>query len=281
MGTTATPTVRNGTPRVTPSGRTPRGASAEPSASTGIQHPAPTLTCTVNRDEKKLYVTAPYAAAVHNGKNVTADPPRTELWGLLYAQVKQADNKDFRNVLLDDLVLSPQVRVEFEKAVPWKQKYAALERNTLKRAALQTFRDDAIYAGAQDMIKLTDPSTVNSDATKYGTTLWPNDAVTGLLALYGLPPNSPLSVLCVEVLPHITNIYEHVSALRSRKVRDNMRAMVGSSSFPSEEVIAEELATRTVSLKSVDFDRDRPLRDQLGHYRIFRTLPLVKVPYVC
>ena len=247
----------------------------------GIQHPAPTLTCIVNRDEKKLYVTAPYAAAVHNGKNVTADPPRTEIWALLYAQVKQADNKEFRNILLDDLVLSPQVRVEFEKAVPWKQKYAALERNTLKRAALQTFRDDAIYAGAQDMIKLTDPSTVNSDATKYGTTLWPNDAVTDLLALYGLPPNSPLSVLCVEVLPHITNIYEHVSALRSRKVRDNMRAMVGSSSFPSEEVIAEELATRTVSLKSVDFDRDRPLRDQLGHYRILRTSPLVKVPYVC
>jgi len=31
----------------------------------------------------------PYAVAVHNGKNVTADPPRTEIWALLYAQVKQ------------------------------------------------------------------------------------------------------------------------------------------------------------------------------------------------
>ncbi len=75
---------------------------------TGIQHPAPTLTCTVNRDEEKVYATAPYAVAVQNGTNVTADPPRTELWGLLYAQVKQADNKDFRNILLDDKRLDPK-----------------------------------------------------------------------------------------------------------------------------------------------------------------------------
>jgi hypothetical protein len=55
-----------------------------------------------NRDENNLWVTAPYAVAVHAGNNVTANPPRTQLWVLLYAQVKQADNKDFRNILLDD-----------------------------------------------------------------------------------------------------------------------------------------------------------------------------------
>lgn len=247
----------------------------------GIQHPAPTLTCIVDRDRKKISVTAPYAVAVHNGRNVTADPPRTEIWALLYAQVKQADNKQFRNILLDDLVLSPYVRVEYEKAVSLKEKYTAGERNTLKGAALQTFRGDAIYAKAQDLIKLADLSTVNTDATKFGTTLWPNDAVTELLAQYGLPRDSPLSVLCVEVLPHITNIYEHVSALRNRDVRDNMRTMLGGTSFPSDGVIAEELATRTVALRSVDFERDRPLRDQLGHYRILWTSPLMKVPYVC
>ena len=248
----------------------------------GVQHPAPTLTCIVNRDEEKLYVTAPYAVAVHNGKNVTADPPRTEIWALLYAQVKQADNKEFRNILLDDLVLSPYVQVEHDKTVLWKQKYTADERNTLKRAALRTFRDDALYAGAQNMLKLADPSTVNSDATKFGTTIWPNDAVTQLLAQYGLPPDSPLSVLCVEILPHITNVFEHVSALHQRDVRDNMRAMVGGgSNFPSDGAISEGLATRTMALKSIDFDEDRPLNDQLGNYRILRTSPLMKVPYVC
>ena len=247
----------------------------------GIQHPAPTLTCIVNRDEEKLYVTAPYAVAVHNGKNVTADPPRTEIWALLYAQVKQADNKEFRNILLDDLVLSPYVQVEHDKAVVWKRKYTLEERNTLKRAALRTFRDDAIYAGAQNMLKLADSSTVNSDATKFGTTIWPNDAVTQLLAQYGLPPDSPLSVLCVELLPHITNVFEHVSALHKRDVRDNMRTMVGSANFPSDGAISEELATRTTALKSINFDEDRPLSDQLGHYRVLRTSPLMRVPYVC
>ena len=85
----------------------------------------------------------------------------------------------------------------------------------------------------------------------------------------------------MEILPHITNVYEHVSALHNRDVRDNMRTMVGSSDFPSDGAIAEELAARTVSLKSIDFDEHRPLSDQLGHYRILRTSPLMKVPYVC
>jgi hypothetical protein len=39
----------------------------------GIQHLAPTLTCTVNHDEENLYVTAPYAVALLNGKNVTSE----------------------------------------------------------------------------------------------------------------------------------------------------------------------------------------------------------------
>ena len=131
------------------------------------------------------------------------------------------------------------------------------------------------------MLKLADSSTVNSDATKFGTTIWPNDAVTQLLAQYGLPPDSPLSVLCVELLPHITNVFEHVSALHKRDVRDNMRTMVGSANFPSDGAISEELATRTTALKSINFDEDRPLSDQLGHYRVLRTSPLMRVPYVC
>lgn len=247
----------------------------------GIQHPAPTLTCIVNRDEAKLYVTAPYAIAVHNGKNVTAEPPRTELWALLYAQVKQADNREFRNVLLDERVLAANVQVEHDKAVLWSRKYTAEERNTLKRAAIRTFKDDVAYADVRHMFKLADALTVNKDATKFGTTIWANDEVTQLLAQYGLPPESPLSVLCVEILSRITNVFEHVSALHKRDVRDRMRTMVGSSHFPADGAITEELATRAVALKSINFDEDRPLSDQLGHHRILRTSPLTKVPYVC
>jgi hypothetical protein len=85
----------------------------------------------------------------------------------------------------------------------------------------------------------------------------------------------------VEILPHITNVFEHVSALHNRDIRDNMRTMVGSPNFPSDGAIVEGLATRTVALKSINFDEDRPLSDQLGHYRILRTSAFMKVPYVC
>jgi len=247
----------------------------------GIQHPAPTLTCTVNRDEEKLYVTAPYAVAVHNGKNVTADPPRTEIWALLYAQVKQADNREFRNVLLDDRVLAANVQVEHDKAVSWNRAYTAAQRNTLKRVAVRNFKDDVDYGKFRHVFKLADPATVNKDATKFGTTIWGNAEVIQLLAQFGLPPDSPLSVLCVEILPHITNVYEHVSSLHEKDVRTRMRAMVGSSQFASEGALSEGLAARTVALQSVSFNDDRPLSEQLGHYRILRTSPLMKVPFVC
>ena len=247
----------------------------------GIQHPAPTLTCTVNRDELKLYVTAPYAVAVHQGKNVTADAPRTEVWALLYAQVKQADNTEFRNILLDDRVLDPNVQVEHNKAVNWGAQYTAEQRNTLKRVAIKNFKDELDYGTFRHVFKLADPQTVNKDATKYGTTIWSDSEVTQLLAQYGLPPNSPLSVLCVEILPHITNIYEHMSRLHHSDVRNTMRAMVGSTQFPADGAIMQGLAARTVAMQSVNFNQTRPLSDQLGQYRILRTSPLMKVPFVC
>ena len=78
---------------------TAQGRFGRPLRVTGAQHPAPNLFCTVERTEDEIKVVAPYASAVHDGKNVTAFPPRTELWALIYAQVKMADNQDFRNIL--------------------------------------------------------------------------------------------------------------------------------------------------------------------------------------
>ena len=101
---------------------------------TGIQHPAPQLTCMVDRDEEKIHVTAPYAVAVANGKNVTADPPRTDLWCLLYAQVKQADNRDFRNILLDNKRLDWRLQVEHERDVNLFARHSKAELEHLKAA---------------------------------------------------------------------------------------------------------------------------------------------------
>jgi len=246
---------------------------------TGIQHPAPALTCSANRDEEKLYVSAPYAVAVHDGKNVTADPPRTQLWCLLYAQVKQADNKDFRNILLDDKQLDWRVQVEEERQVNWFARYDSQQRQTLKNITVRNFKDDLSYANFQHVYKLADSSTTNKDATKYGTVVWSNKEVTQLLQLYGLPEGAPLSVLVVEFLPFITNIYEHISGLGQQEVAARTRNFVRNEGLPAEE----ELRARAAQFsEQQDFQQVlSPLSDRLGHHRILRTSPLTEVPFVC
>lgn len=84
---------------------TAQGRFGRPLRVTGMQHPAPNLLCNVNRDKDRVYVTGPYAKAVWKGRNVTCDPPRTQLHGLLYAQVRQADGKGYRNILLDERLM--------------------------------------------------------------------------------------------------------------------------------------------------------------------------------
>ena len=47
-----------------------------------------------------LIASAPYANPVLGGRSVRPFPPATEIYVMLYAQVYQSDNLDFRNVLL-------------------------------------------------------------------------------------------------------------------------------------------------------------------------------------
>lgn len=246
----------------------------------GIQHPAPTLTCVVNRDQDKAYVTAPYAVAVFNGKNVTSDPPRTQLWCLLYAQVKQADGKDYLNILLDDKPLDWRVRVESDPYVNWLTRYSEEERLTLKNITSKNLRDDLDYARFRHIYKLAETEAVNKDATKYGTVIWTNYEISQLLELYGLPTDSPLSVLVVEILPTITNIFEAVPGLgdvgRYDSLRENLRLARNIElgevrKFIAQRAQAEDMMARQAS----------PLSDELGDHRILRTSPLTEVPFVC
>jgi hypothetical protein len=64
-----------------------------------VQHPAPPLVCTVARNEYEIAVSAPFATAMSEGRNLSSFP-ETELWGLLYAQVMMANGKDHRNILI-------------------------------------------------------------------------------------------------------------------------------------------------------------------------------------
>jgi hypothetical protein len=79
---------------------TAQGRFGRPLRVTGVQHPAPSLACQVGRVADGIRASAPLATPVFEGRSLTAAPPASEIWMLLYAQVRQVDGADWRNVLL-------------------------------------------------------------------------------------------------------------------------------------------------------------------------------------
>ncbi|MCK0511470.1 hypothetical protein [Aromatoleum buckelii] len=67
---------------------------------TGVQHPAPTLKCSLARTREHICVSAPFATPVTGGRWVGKEPPASQLWALLYAQAQLADGSDWRNILI-------------------------------------------------------------------------------------------------------------------------------------------------------------------------------------
>ena len=99
---------------------TARARFGRPLRVTGVQHPAPTILCYPSHNLGKVRVVAPFATPVLlNGKTLI-DPregkPRTRIWMMLYAQVKQADGKSWRNVLLNHRHAETVGAVEDEQA---------------------------------------------------------------------------------------------------------------------------------------------------------------------
>jgi hypothetical protein len=89
---------------------TAQGRFGRPLVVKGVQHPPPVMECAPVRlksnppsDSDGIVVTAPFATAVFADKRLTrpaAGDPRTRIWVLLYAQVRQADGATNRNVLV-------------------------------------------------------------------------------------------------------------------------------------------------------------------------------------
>ena len=102
----------------------------------------------------------------------------------------------------------------------------------MKSISIKNWKDEVNYANFRHVFKLADTVTIAKDATKYGTTVWSNDEISQLLNLYGLPVDSPLSVLVVEILPTIKNIFEHFPGLSDRVVNDRLRQDIQVDSLP-------------------------------------------------
>ena len=95
-------------PIANPLWSTAQGRFGQPLVLEGVQHPAPELTCGVGAlPDGGLDVRAPYASPYIGLRRVIPNPPNTEIWVILYAQVMQADAATFRNVEIDHRRLRP------------------------------------------------------------------------------------------------------------------------------------------------------------------------------
>jgi hypothetical protein len=230
---------------------------------TGLQHPAPNLLCTVNRDKNEVTVSAAYAVAVYNGQNVTANPPKTSIWCLLYAQVTQADGLGYRNILLTEqkLIYSRPSRSDYANAGALDHAHGgALSPEVAALKKQKYFQDLAL----------------DREAQKYAHGNWTNQEIEIQLALYGLPIDSPLSVVCVEVFGHITNIAEHIDDFETVK-----KEVIDGVGLNLDKDVAKYMRETLKMPAQAEPDDSLPLTSQLGLYRILRTSPLTQVPYIC
>ena len=150
---------------------TAQGRFGRPLRATGVQHPAPPLACTAQRLGIGIIASAPYALPVFEGVSRLPNPPNTEMWLVLYAQVAQVDGQDYRNVLLGRQRAVPQLR----------------ER-----------RDDRFLYGWGEF-------NVSAGLPRGGYVLgearWSQAEIGAALDALCLDADAPLSVLAVELLP--------------------------------------------------------------------------------
>lgn len=103
-------------PATDPLWSTAQGRFGESLVLEGVQHPVPELTCSVIADpDGAVRVRAPYAAPYHGLRRVLPNPPNTELWVVLYAQVAQADASIWRNIQINLRKLQPVRRQKVDK----------------------------------------------------------------------------------------------------------------------------------------------------------------------
>jgi len=220
-------------------------------------------------------VTAPYAKAVFKGRNVTASPPRTILWALLYAQVKQADGLDYRNILLNEKELKTIAKRSMKNREINVRKSLEDQNVVLKKKNLPLVEitDELIHKHIFQQIAL------EKEGSKQAFGRWGNKEVNDMLDLYGLPHDSPLSVLCVEVYGQITNIFEHIDDFGEEKVKTEFLENT-SLTFGHE---AAGQMTKNIYKAQAPGEKDPadPLNSQLGLFRILRTSPLTEVPFIC
>ncbi len=161
--------IRVGHDRGTPENpwwSTAAGRYGPPVTLDGVQHPCPPAVCAAARTDRHVIVSADYAQPHHRGLNLSPAPPATQLWAVLYQQIRQADGAAWRNLQLDLRPIHP---------------ISAREAHSIGLPA---------YIG-----------TDSARQQKTGYAWWSEEEVRLLCERMGLPPDGPLSALAVEMLP--------------------------------------------------------------------------------
>lgn len=154
----------------------------------GVQHPCPSLRCNVFRVKNGILASSTYAKAFHQGADIQALPPNTQIWFVLYAQVNQADGSTMRNIELDKK-----------------------EGGVIRRRQARTLKNltglNLVYGESGVSTAIGRQATQNLQAPIQGHALWQQNEVAILLREMGLPEDTPLSVLGVELLPEPTGSF--------------------------------------------------------------------------
>ena len=231
---------------------TAQGRFGRPLRVTGLQHPSPHLICAVQRTQEQVIGTAAYATTVRNGLRVfdlDRGDPQTQIWFMLYTQVRQADGAAYRNVLIDRGLGEVDREVT---AIVFDRAPAFVDRSTFDpaRAKLDVAavtdeerrRLELIIAKGQSFEQVAvAPPARGPNRQPIGGVSFEEGVIRRALERLGLPVTSSLSMLAVELLPGRSE--------SGRVVHDNA-------------------------------DED-PLGGDLGLRRILRTSPLVAVPPIC
>jgi hypothetical protein len=217
---------------------TAQGRYGRPLRVTGVQHPAPHLICTPNRDKTALSVSAPYATTVYNGVRVydlQLGDPQTVLWFMLYAQVIRADGAVWRNVLLSrkqGTLLPPPPPILLQSTPPLNSKLL-----------INTSSPPPAPAASPAASPVT--HSINREPRGFAT--FTQAEIEAALTELGLPSNSALSVLAVELLPGPLN-----------------EPVFFAADVQQQQHVTED-----------------PLGTGLGTRRILRTSPLAQAPPIC
>ncbi len=199
--------------------------------------------------------------------------------------VEKLNEEARANVLLTDLIMFNEIRnLKLDKTTQVKVAKVVKERAAgrmvnldadTSRSVLHAFEEPSNKPSAVGPIVAASGFTkasllegakvaIYKDQIKTAACDWDNKEINDMLATYGLPEDSSLSVLAVEVFGNVTSSFEHFGMSLPEIKKFNK----------SNPEIATTIEARQNRSKGA-------LTDSLGQYRILRTSPLTEVPFVC